>query len=91
MDFESQYKDQLNEYGQFKNYDDYLEYIYKTFREEIDRKARELAKKKGVEKVISCLKGFKLLDGKQVKKIQNLHPKNYLEFLDRLENELIAK
>ena len=38
-----------------------------------------------------CLKGFKLLDGKQVKKIQNLHPKNYLEFLDRLENELIAK
>lgn len=91
MDFENQYKDKLNELGQFKNDDDYLDYIYKIFREEIDRKARELAKKKGVEKVISCLKGFKLLDGKQVKKIQNLHPKNYLEFLDRLENELIAK
>lgn len=90
MDFENQYKDKLNELGQFKNYDDYLDYIYKTFKEEIERKAKELAKKKGVDKVIKCLQGFKLLDGKQVKKIYNLHPKDYLEFLDRLENELTA-
>lgn len=88
MDFEEKYKDQLNEIGQFKNYDDYLQYIYITFKDEIDRKARELAKKRGVEKVIKCLQGFKLFDGKQVKKINTLHPKNYLEFLDRLENEL---
>ena len=88
MDFESQYKDKLNEYGQFINQDDYLDYVYKTFWEEIDRKARELAKKRGVEKVIKCLQGFKLFDGKQVKKINTLHPKNYLEFLDRLNNEL---
>jgi hypothetical protein len=85
MDFEEKYKDQLNEIGQFKNYDDYLQYIYITFKDEIDRKARELAKKRGVEAVISCLKGFKLLDGKQVKKINTLHPKDYLEFLYRLE------
>lgn len=88
MDFENQYKDKLNELGQFKNDDDYLDYIYNTFKEEIEKKAKELAKKKGVEKVISCLKGFKLFNGEQVKKIYNLHPKNYLEFLDRLENEL---
>ena len=91
MDFQEEYKNQLNELGQFKNDDDYLDYIYKTFKEEIEKKAKELAKKKGVDKVIKCLQGFKLLDGKQVKKIYNLHPKNYLEFLDRLENELIAK
>ena len=90
MDFEEKYKDQLNELGQFKNNDDYLDYIYNTFKEEIEKKSKELAKKKGVDKVISCLQGFKLLDGKQVKKIQNLHPKDYLEFLDRLENELKA-
>ena len=88
MDFENQYKDKLNELGQFKNYDDYLDYIYKTFWEEIDRKARELAKKRGVEKVIKCLQGFKLFNGQQVKKIKTLHPKNYLEFLGRLDNEL---
>lgn len=88
MDFEEKYKDQLNEIGQFKNYDDYLEYIYITFKDEIDQKARELAKKRGVDKVIKCLQGFKLFDGKQVKKINTLHPKDYLEFLYRLENEL---
>ena len=91
MDFEEKYKDQLNELGQFINYDDYHDSIYKHFKDVIDQKARKLAKKKGVDKVISCLQGFRLFDGKQVKKIQNLHPKNYLEFLDRLENELIAK
>ena len=86
MYFQEEYKNQLNELGQFKNDDDYLDYIYKTFKEEIEKKAKELAKKKGVDKVIKCLQGFKLLDGKQVKKIYNLHPKNYLEFLDRMEN-----
>lgn len=88
MDFQEQYKDQLNELGQFKNYDDYLSYIYVTFKEEIEKKAKELAKKKGVDKVINCLKGFKLFNGEQVKKIYNLHPKDYLEFLNRLNNEL---
>ena len=29
MDFESQYKDKLNEYGQFINQDDYLDYLSK--------------------------------------------------------------
>lgn len=86
MDFEEKYKNQLNEIGQFKKYSDYLNYIYITFKDEIDKKARELAKKKGVEAVIFCLKGFKTFDGKQVKKINTLHPQNYLEFLDRMEN-----
>lgn len=86
MDFEEKYKNKLNEYGQFKDYNDYLEYIYITFKDEIMEKAKQLAEKKGVKAVIDCLKGFKLFDGKQVIKIENLHPKNYLEFLDRLKN-----
>ena len=49
-------------------------------------KAKQLAKEKGVKAVVECLKGFKLFNGEQVIKIENLHPKNYLEFLDRLEN-----
>ena len=86
MDFEKKYKEQLNELGQFKDYNDYLQYIYVTFKDEIMEKAKQLAKEKGVKAVVACLKGFKLFDGQQVIKIENLHPKNYLEFLDRLEN-----
>lgn len=86
MDFKNQYKEQLNEYGQFKDYNDYLQYIYITFKDEIMVQAKKLAEEKGVKAVIDCLKGFKLFDGKQVVKIENLHPKNYLEFLDRLKN-----
>lgn len=86
MDFEEVYKDKLNEYGQFKDYNDYLQYIYITFKDEIMEKAKQLAKEKGVKAVIECLKGFKLFDGKQVIKIENLHPKNYLEFLYRMKN-----
>lgn len=86
MDFEIKYKDKLNEYGQFKDYNDYLQYIYITFKDEIMEQAKKLAERKGVKAVVECLKGFKLFDGKQVIKIENLHPKNYLEFLERLKN-----
>lgn len=86
MDFENKYKEKLNEYGQFKNYNDYLDYIYTTFKDEIMDEAKKLAEKRGVKAVVDCLKGFKLFDGKQVIKIENLHPKNYLEFLDRMKN-----
>lgn len=86
MDFEEKYKNKLNEYGQFKNYNDYLEYIYITFKDEIINKAKKLAEEKGVKTVIDCLKGFKMFNGEQVIKIYNLHPRDYLEFLDRMEN-----